>query len=255
VIGNYGIGASNHTATLQWIRYLIDYRGFLSAGDKDLVVIGASFHLGSETGANAFFTALLHRRGLFTISSGGRIVPVPINSVERSLTVEKARSGGFILNVMKVAMNWLKALKGQTPPLVHNAEQYRKGWREFMGPNWRKNMDTEIERLRETIELVRAHHADLKIVLLPQGSWMRQLPFEDYYDAKVRDLCRETSTPLIDLQRSLPDDDFVDSNHLTVEGQTKFRTVIMREFADQIRNAENSLPRRNRETEQPKTTN
>jgi hypothetical protein len=235
LIGNYGMGAASHTTVLRLMRFLIAQRGFLAAGDRDLVIVGASFHLGFKDTPSGFFASLLQRRGLYRTASDGNIIPAPMNPIERWLQIEKARSGGFIWNLGRLAKNWAKALRGVTAPPAHNPEQYRQSWREFMGPNWQQNMDTEIESLRATIELVRSHHAQIKLVLLPQGSWMDALPFKARYEAQVRALCQTTSTPLIDLSRSMSDQDFVDSNHLTVKGQQKFRGLIMGEIEQQAR--------------------
>ena len=42
-IGNYGIGASSHTDQLRLIQYLIEQRGFLTAGKRDLVILGVTY--------------------------------------------------------------------------------------------------------------------------------------------------------------------------------------------------------------------
>jgi hypothetical protein len=226
LIGNYGIGASNHTTELELIRYLIAQRGFLSAGNRDLVVFGVSFHLGVEP-TPGFFQALLQRHGLFTITQNGRMVPTKLGAVDRWLRVEKARSGGLFWNVGRLGKSWLEWLSGRARPQVHDAAEYQKDWREFMGDNWKPHMDDEIEVFRKTILLVRSYGADVKVILLPQGTWMDDLPFKPYYEAKIRALCNETSTQLIDLSRSIPDAEFQESNHLTVEGQQDFRKIIM----------------------------
>lgn len=98
LIGNYGFGGANHTTVLQLIRYLIAQHGFLSAGKRDLVVFGVSFHLGVEP-APLYFYNMLQRHGLFTISPDGRIVPAKLSPLDRWMRVEKARSVGFFWNL------------------------------------------------------------------------------------------------------------------------------------------------------------
>lgn len=244
-IGNYGIGASSHTTALNLIHYLIEQHGFLTAGDRDVVIIGASFHLARDDGPDGYFGSLLSRHGLFTAAAGGRMVPAQKSTVERWLVIEKARSGGFIWNLGRLAKNWAKASSGRAPPPRHNGERYRQAWRGYMGPNWQQNMDAEVEGLRKSIDLVRSHHAQIKVVLLPQGTWTDELPFKTRYEAQVRTLCQATSTPLIDLSRAMPDEDFVDSNHLTVKGQEKFRDLIMGAISGHLLSLErsNAAPR------------
>lgn len=226
LIGNYGFGGANHTTVLQLIRYLIAQHGFLGAGKRDLIVFGVSFHLGVEP-APRYFHELLRRHGLFTITSDDRIVPAKLGAIDRWLRVEKARSGGFFWNLGRVTKSWLERAAGRSSARPHNAAEYRRGWRVFMGPNWRRGIDNEIEVFGKTISLVRSYGAEVKVILLPQGTWMDDLPFKPYYEAKVRALCETTATPLIDLSRSIPDAEFQESNHLTVEGQQDFRNIIM----------------------------
>ena len=98
-------------------------------------------------------------------------------------------------------------------------------------------MKNEVERFKETISLVRSQGAQMKVLLLPQGTWMDQLPFKGRYEELIRALCQLTSTELIDLSRAIPDEKFVDSNHLTVEGQGGFRERIMGEILRHLREA------------------
>jgi hypothetical protein len=227
LIGNYGIGASNHTTQLQMIRYLIQQRGFLAARDRDLLVFGVSFHLGHvDEPPGGFFASLLRRHGLFKITPDNRVEPASMSTIERWLRVEKARSGGFIWNLGRLAKSWGKAFGGWAHR-AHDKAKYQQAWREYMGPRWRQDIDSEVEQLRATISLVRSYGAAVQIILLPQGTWMDELPFKPYYEAKIRALCRESATPLNDLSRAIPDEDFVDSNHLTVQGQDKFRDLII----------------------------
>lgn len=239
-IGNYGIGASNHTIQLRLIRYLIEQRGFLTAGEKDLVILGVSFQLTHiDNPSTGYFASLLRRHGLYMITPDDRIAPVPMSLVERWLRIEKARSGGLFWNTERLAKSWLVALAGLSrrphPGLAMDTPDNLLG---FMGgAQWQQNMDAEVERLRETIFLVRSHHAQVKVMLLPQGTWMDELPFKARYEGMIRALCQSTSTPLIDLSRAIPDKDFVDSNHLTVEGQEKFRGLIMGEILGHLQKA------------------
>jgi hypothetical protein len=225
LIGNYGISASNHTTQLQLIRYLIDQRGFFSAGNLNLVIFGVSFHLGVEP--SNFFEFLLRRHGLFTINADGQVFPTQVNPIGRWLSIEKARSGGVFWNVGRVTKSYIEWLTGWFHPEPRDPAQYQEMWRLYMGPNWKPNMDDQIEEFRKTILLVRSYGATVKVILLPQGTWMDSVPFKPYYEVKIRSLCSSTSTALIDLSRSIPDNDFVDSNHLTVQGQQAFRKLIM----------------------------
>jgi hypothetical protein len=236
LIHNYGIGASNHTIQLQLIRYLMEQRKFLTAGDKDLVIFGVTFQLAHiDDPSTGFFVSLLRRHGLYTITPDGQIAAVPMSAVAHWLRIEKARSGGLFWNMGRLVKSRAAAFFGwsiRPPPKLLSSPDALRG---FMGgARWQQNTDTELERLRETIVLLRSHHTQVKVILLPQGSWMNELPYKPYYEAKLRSLCLSTSTPLIDLSQALPDSAFADSSHLTVDGQRIFRDLIVREISGQL---------------------
>jgi len=172
---------------------------------------------------------------LYTTTADNQIAPVPMNPIERWLSIEQARSAGFILNLGRLAKGWLVASLGPSQARLHNGDEYRQGWREFMGDQWPQNIIKAVDILRETILLVRSHHAKVMVLLLPQGTWMETLPFKAQYETPVRSLCAETATPLIDLSHSMNDDEFLDSNHLTVKGQQRFRGLILGIIQDQLR--------------------
>jgi hypothetical protein len=242
LIGIYGIGASSHATELRLIRYLIEHRGFLRTGERNLVIIGATFQLGRKE--SRYFSSLLRRRGLLTLAADDTMVPVPMNVITRWLTIEKARSGGFIWNLGRLAKNLAKAYAGRSGPPQHNPARYRQGWREYMGSNWRQELDPEMEHLRQTISLVRSQGAKIAIMLLPQATWIEELPFQHQYEEQLRALCEETSTPLIDFSQAIRDEDFVDSSHLTVKGQEDFRQLVLKEISGHLRNLETSLDAR-----------
>jgi len=228
-IGNYGIGATSHTDQLRFIEYLIEQRGFLTAGKLDLVILGVGWQLGRRDQSN-YFPSLFRRHGLYTITADERIVTEPMSAVERWVRIEKARSGGFIWNLGRLAKGWVTTLAGfrRAPPRGMSTPDLYLG---FMGgAQWQQTMDLELERLRETIFLLRSHQAQVKLMLLPEATWDDHLPYKSRYETKIHALCQETSTPLINLSRSMPDEAFVDSGHLTVDGQEKFRGLIMREI-------------------------
>ena len=237
-IGNYGIGATSHTDQLRLIQYLIEQRGFLTAGKQDLVILGVGFQLARGKISTDYFESLFRRHGLYTITADERIVPVPMSAVESWLRIEKARSGGFIWNLGRVVKGWVSTLAGvhNPPPRGIGSFDHYLG---FMGgAQWQENMDLELERLRQTIFLLRSHQARVKIMLLPEATWNSVLPYKPRYEAKVRALCQETATPLIDLSQAMPDEAFVDGNHLTVDGQEKFRGLIMGEISEHLEKLE-----------------
>ncbi len=240
-IGNYGIGASNHADQLEFIKFLVESRGFLSAGDRDLLVFGVSYHLAHIFGGEeGYWTALLKRRGLFSVDSNGKIADVEMSTVRRWAVVEQARCAGLIWNVMHILKGRLALALGLTHRTAHDPEKYGRNWREYMGTDWAKNIDNAVAKFRETISFVRSRHARVWVVLLPQGTWMQGLPFPPRYDAAVRELCSEMEIPLIDLSRALDDVEFIDSNHLSPDGQREFLNLVLKEIRPHLRDLESS---------------
>ena len=236
LIHNYGIGASNHAIQLRLIQYLIEHQGFLSAGEKDLIIIGVTFHLGHiDDPSSGFFASLLRRHDLYMTTPDQRILPVPMGAIEHWLRIEKARSGGFVWNVGRLAKSWLAPFAGSSSrprPGLFDTPDRQRG---FMGgTQWQQNIDAQLEQLKDTISLVRSHHAQIKVMLLPQGTWMDELPYKPYYETKLRALCKMTSTPLIDLSRVMPDEAFVDSSHLTVAAQKTYRDLVLKEISGHL---------------------
>jgi hypothetical protein len=103
-------------------------------------------------------------------------------------------------------------------------------------------MDAELEKLQQTILLLQSRGTGTKIMLLPQGTWMDELPFERRYNEKIRHLCSAMSIPLLDFSRALPDEAFVDSTHLTVKGQERFRELIWGEITDHLTKLKHAEP-------------
>jgi hypothetical protein len=225
---NYGTGAASHQTILRLVRY-IGNKGMFAAAHKSTVIIGASYHLGTTETSRGYFPALVRRQGVYQIAPDDSLIEAPLHPADRWFRIEKARCGGFVRNTGRLIKNWALAsldLKQQPP---HFPDFYRKEWAKFMGPDWQRNIDREVDNLEETLKILNARDVPVKLILLPQGSWMDGLPFPTYYNDRVRTLARRTATPVLDWSNLLPDSDFVDSNHLTVEGQTKFRAFLFSE--------------------------
>jgi hypothetical protein len=239
LVHNYGIGAADHSIQLRFIKYLITYHRFLTAGDRDLVVFGAAFQNAvGDAYLHDYFLVELGRWGLFTITKDGAIAPTPTSPIARWLQIEKARSTGFIWNLGRFARNWTltKLGLGRSPP--RDPHSYPRFWWDVAGPQWWPNIEAQLESLKEAIELARSRHADVMVMLLPQASWMDGLLFRSLYDEEVRALCQRTSTPLTDFSQAIPDKEFVDSSHWGAEGQRQFRDLIMPEILAHLRRIE-----------------
>ena len=234
---NYGTGAASHQTILRLVRY-VGEKGLFAAAHKSKVIIGVSYHLGTTETSSSYFPALVRRHGVYEITPDDRLRDAPLDPADRWLRIERARCGGFVRNAGRLMKNWTLAslnLKHQPP---HVPEVYRREWGKFMGPDWQRNIDREVGNLAETLEILNAHGVPVKIIFLPQGTWMDGLPFPVYYNERVRALASQTSTAVLDWSKLLPDSDFIDSNHLTVGGQTKFRATLLSEEKMRLENSQ-----------------
>lgn len=222
---NYGTGAASHQTILRLVRYAGN-KGLFSAADKSTVIIGVSYHLGRTETSGGYFPALVRRQGVYEVTPDDRLIEAPLDPADRWFRIEKARCGGFVRNTGRLIKNWVLASFNMKQQPLHIPAVYRKEWTNFMGPDWQRNIDSEVGNLDETLKVLNAHGVPVKLILLPQGTWMEGLPFPTYYNDRVRMVARRTATPVLDWSKLLPDSDFVDSNHLTVKGQTKFREIL-----------------------------
>ena len=183
----------SQTDQLRLIQYLIERRGFLAVGKRDLVIFGVSFQVGRQDTPDGYFASLFRRHGLYTIAPDQQIVPVRMSALERWLTIEKARSGGFLWNLGRVAKGWVSTLAGfrRSPPRGVGSFDHYLGF--MRGAQWQPNMDMEVERLRETIFLLRSRQTQVRVMLLPEATWGDELPYKPRYEEKIRALCQATS--------------------------------------------------------------
>lgn len=235
---DYGTGAASHQTILRLVRYVGD-KGMFAAADKSKVIVGLSYHLGRTETRDSYFPALVRRQGVYEIAADDRLIDAPLAPADRWFRIEKARCGGLVRNTGRLIKNWALARFNLSRQRPHDQDRYRKEWTQFMGPDWKRNIDRELVHLNQTLDLLKAHGVPVELILLPQGTWMDALPYPAYYNGRVRALAGRTSTPVLDWSKSLPDTDFIDSNHLTVGGQTKFRTMILRQEKAQLEDSQN----------------
>jgi hypothetical protein len=93
------------------------------------------------------------------------------------------------------------------------------------------------EALRDILTLCRANAITPILMLMPEGDDFRALYGGDSVarlDALMRELCYESSTPLIDARRWVGNDGFNDGHHLTGEGTTVFTARLADELASRF---------------------
>ena len=104
----------------------------------------------------------------------------------------------------------------------------------MMGPQWTEKLDDSVALLNRCIDYLLARNVRVVVVLLPQGTWEKNLPYSQAYANRIGDLCSVKKLRLINLINLLSDDDFGDSNHYTVAGTQKVDSKFMELARDHL---------------------
>jgi hypothetical protein len=151
---------------------------------------------------------------------------------QKFLIRERVRARAFLRTLARIRLksDWSLDLQPHhgIPPMTK--PQFMKRWKSRMGPNWREDMTAELEALGSTIDLLTQRDARVAVVLLPTGSWSRELPYHEPFAARIAALCARKSVPLTDLTDALDEKDFVafDNLHENYAGTLKCHELIMK---------------------------
>lgn len=82
-----------------------------------------------------------------------------------------------------------------------------------------------VQALRDTIALAREHGIPVRLVLMPEANWFRELSPPQVsvrFDRWISELAAELDCPLVDARRWVPDAGFADGHHLLPGGAATF---------------------------------
>lgn len=233
--GNYAINTANHGQQFQFLKYLAEYEGLLGARPEDtLIVLGlwpaAAASPEQRPGRSTygqFFPMVFERHGLYTYGSEEGIHPVPMTAFERFLRIEKVRCGVFVQGFAPLRLN-------PNPPRLnisrfegHKPDAYRRFWHELFGPDWRENMDEQLDELGGMIEYVRGRGGHVAAVFMPVGSWFDGFRPAETYHREASGLCGRLGVRVIDLSDLLSGEEFMDSSHPNYQGQRKVHEQLV----------------------------
>jgi hypothetical protein len=229
LIHNYAISKSSHRHHLQFIRYLVEQKGLLSAGgDKTLVVFAVSYH-DARYDPDGYFAQLWGRHGIYRYSESGGIQGAAINPIRHFADSERGRIAGLLgkLNAyLTQEIHVFMYRHGEAQKKI-NPGYYNQRRRESMGPGWEPEMHSQLDDLKRTLDYLHDHRAHAAVVLMPQGSWEKNLPFERTYNSEMSKICRERGVDLHDWSTVLDDQDFEDSVHPNGEGMEKLNDAFL----------------------------
>lgn len=232
LIHNFSFGACGHTQQFHLVRYLIEQHNLLQAGgDKTLLVFGVSYHNALPSyNPEGFFVNLWKRHGLYTYDPSEGMSPVSVNSLYLRYYIGKVRIAGFLSAVARAARTGLRRLwrdDREVAPRQHDPEGYNRFRRENYENDWDLTLAEQCAVFGEMMDYLRSRDVNIVIILLPQGSWEANLPFETSYGSAIRDICHSKGVPLLDWSDRLDDDDFADSNHFNLLGMEKLHEAFL----------------------------
>jgi hypothetical protein len=235
LIHNFAMRGTNHADQFELIRYLVEQEGLLRAGgEKTLVVFGLSYHMTHNaripgSGPRAYFGSLWTRRGFYTIDPVGTIHRSGLHPLLRRIVAERAKITGLLRELVNLAYTPLK------PVRVLDPDRSRRDWAETLGPRWEEKIRTDVAAFARTVKYLREHGARVLVIAMPEASWNDAAPFDRVYMQELRDVCDREGARLLDLRKTIPDDDFADSVHLNPAGIETFHRSVIGLFLDHLR--------------------
>jgi hypothetical protein len=235
LIHNYAIGATTHTAQYQFLRYLVEQEGLLSAGGaKTCVILGVSYpSIAHDMRTNSFFYSLWSRHGLYAASPAAGIRRLR-NSAICFFYVERMRIAALIAALRRFPERpFDRLLYGyiEPPPSerprVHNPQEYCRVRRQGMGESWGVKLREQTDEFRKMLEYLRERDVRVLVVLMPQGSWETNLPYQKPYKDAIAGVCRVKAVKCLDWSAFLDDDEFADNSHANLFGIEKFQRSIL----------------------------
>jgi hypothetical protein len=231
LVHNFGAGEGSPCFHQQFTEYLVKHKKLLQAGaGKTLVVYGTCF-LNAKPAFDSpttVFSNMWRRNALYHYDFRTGIEPIRRGAFWDAYLLEKARMTSFLRAMMDrgerlaVPKAWRRrAAKQDSASFAEIYKNIR------MGPLWEKGFEEHRAELQEWLAYLRSQKIEFKIVLLPLASWHEPLPYPKKYHEMIAEFCRANNVPLIDLEKLVTDDDFVDHIHVNQQGLAKTDAALM----------------------------
>lgn len=236
MVRNFSIAGAQQTDQLNIVRYLIDYKGFLSRGSDTLVVLALYFeNANRQEGARFWkiFPNLIERSHLYNYDRESGLHPRSFLPFERFVLLQRARSRSF-LRMLQRSIRLTKKDGSYVRPQFDTSQTYspdflKHTFKDLMGPDWENGLKIETRAFDELLRLLTENRAHVIGVLLPIPSWFREQPYTERYRVMTTELFEQHGVELIDLTNLLDDDEFADHAHISYTG-TRKTSPILREI-------------------------
>jgi hypothetical protein len=237
LIHNIAIVGTGHIGQGRLLRYLVEREGMLDAGpDKTLIIFGTGYqNVGFRPDEGSNMYRALASRGFYGLGPDGSIERSAMGPLARMASIERSRLYGIAGGLKQLAQNLIRDRIGRSRKRYQDFAEFNQGRSFHMGADWRAKIDKELTALIASVDDMRAKGARVLVLLMPQGSWEANIPFDRTYNEELLKLCEARGLKPLDLRKILDDDDFADSAHLTPTGMEKFGRAVLPVCLDHLR--------------------
>jgi hypothetical protein len=230
LVHNFGAGEGSPYFQRQFTEFLVKHKGILRAGaGKTLIVYGTSF-LNARPASDSpktVFSDMWRRYGLYKYDFHAGIEPITLCPACDAYLLEKARATSFVQGLMDRGERLALPKSLRRRNTTKDPAAYAADYRRRMGADWEQAMQGHRRELQQWLDYVRAEKMDFKIALLPLASWHKPLDYPEKYRAMIVDFCKTNDVPLVDYERLVTDDDFMDHIHMNPQGLEKTDAALM----------------------------
>ena len=223
LIHNYAFPGADPGEILQFIRYLVERRGFLAAGAEKtcaVVCLGQDDMVQStpeEQGAGGFFPAYLKSSSFYQYDPVDGIRDAPLTSWNYFAKLRRARWRGLMQRLGR-------SLEGAPRRQIDMKALREQAERAKTSASYKPLELAELERL---MVYLKSRNVDVRFLFMPMGSWNDGTPVHEAFISKTSAICAAKGIPVIDLGQLLSDDQFMDFHHANLEGAQKVKNVLV----------------------------
>jgi hypothetical protein len=236
----WAIKSANFKEQFQFIRFLAESEGWLSAGGERTTVILGLSHLDARMKHPGlvdadFVPALFRRHDLYQYDSATGMSRLPLLPPVRAWRLERMRDYEFLKSTWnEYTLPNAEVHRRRTggPGEDESARTFLA--RQLGGDNWDADQQAQLAELTAMIDYLQQRRVRVAAILLPIMSWNDQQPFAAKFAVRAKALCDSHHVLLFDLSHAVPDDEFFDDTHLGYHGQKRVDPRIW-EFVRQIR--------------------
>lgn len=231
LIWDYCLAQQTYTQQFQFVRYLIEQRNLLKGGPgKTLFIADLNFpdssHVQTVRDSDNLWRSFFVSTGMYTYDLERGLGSVPMSPLQQWGHLALARNAAFwtwAQNILFLKQNDYEVVGGGHGRVA----DYPEFWKTYMGSDWERGMDLELDQLGKMIDYLHARNVKISTVFMPMGSWCNSFPPYQRYRERVLALLGTKSVPVTDLSDDLPDDRFIDSMHLTYQGVMEIQPELI----------------------------